>query len=503
MNNQLDLISDLNCKLCELASDPFAENELAVAVRDGFPVSPGHSLVIPRRHFERLEEATPEENVAIFDLVSEVSKTIEIAPSPDGFNIGINDGLAAGQTIPHLHVHIIPRYTDDQSDPRGGVRLIFPERARYWEISTIKPPADLPTSRPVPVHNLAGIFKKRTNSYKYLFFRGLMSVLTSEYFEQSRVKLSRLGTEMLSGAWYSLFYFRLQLGSVDKVMTRLENILPEESDLLKKDEIDRLLNTSQAEHEGSELLRYVPQRLLTPWFTNELRGLTDAKKDRKITELSNEYFEERKPLYRLLEDELEMHPDWLEYFKNNHAVTKGWSDWEWLDYLQRRNPDVPALSKKLERPGKRDGLTEQRKFWRDVMESEEFKCIYTDEPLNPKKFELDHFLPFSFVAHDQLWNLVPTYKSTNGPKGKWNSLPDKLFLDRLVAIHHRALCLTHKTLLKADWNKTVEPYMADLRLELEQLLDKKILEEAYRQKILPEMEIAKNMGFLSGWAPTS
>lgn len=123
------------CPLCQRASQAIAKNDLAVAIRDDFPISLGHTLVIPRRHFARLEEATSEEGVAIFNLVRDVTSLIENDPPPSGFNIGVNDGVSAGQTVPHLHVHIIPRYSGDQPDPRGGIRLIFPERARYWESS--------------------------------------------------------------------------------------------------------------------------------------------------------------------------------------------------------------------------------------------------------------------------------------------------------------------------------------------------------------------------------
>jgi diadenosine tetraphosphate (Ap4A) HIT family hydrolase len=133
LSNHTDPNIDPACPFCEKAPQAIAENDLAVAVSDAFPVSPGHMLVIPRRHFVRLEEATPEEGIAILSLVREVTSLIKSDPTPDGFNIGVNDGIAAGQTVPHLHFHVIPRYSGDMADPRGGIRWIFPERARYWE----------------------------------------------------------------------------------------------------------------------------------------------------------------------------------------------------------------------------------------------------------------------------------------------------------------------------------------------------------------------------------
>ncbi len=108
-----------------------AENTLAVAVRDGYAVSDGHTLVVPRRHLPGWFEAAPEEQLAILELVRAVKEKIDREFSPDGYNIGINEGESAGQTIMHLHVHVIPRYQGDVDDPTGGVRLVIPERGNY------------------------------------------------------------------------------------------------------------------------------------------------------------------------------------------------------------------------------------------------------------------------------------------------------------------------------------------------------------------------------------
>lgn len=121
------------CAFCSL--DPahiVASNDLAVAIRDRYPVSHGHSLIIPRRHVVSFFEATPAEQAALLSLVSQAKAGLAAELKPDGYNIGINDGPAAGQTVPHLHVHLIPRFKGDRPDPRGGVRWMFPEKADYW-----------------------------------------------------------------------------------------------------------------------------------------------------------------------------------------------------------------------------------------------------------------------------------------------------------------------------------------------------------------------------------
>lgn len=111
------------------------EDDLFVVVRDKFPVSPGHTLIILKRAAARIEDLTPDEVSGLLPWVRWCVAHLEreLRPKPDGFNVGINDGAAAGQTVGQLHVHVIPRYDGDVSDPRGGVRWVIPERARYWE----------------------------------------------------------------------------------------------------------------------------------------------------------------------------------------------------------------------------------------------------------------------------------------------------------------------------------------------------------------------------------
>lgn len=109
------------------------ENTFAIALRDAFPVSPGHTLVVPRRHIASASATTTEEFAAIWSLLMEARAALERELGPDGFNVGINDGRAAGQTVMHLHVHLIPRFASDSPDPRGGVRWVLPQKAKYWD----------------------------------------------------------------------------------------------------------------------------------------------------------------------------------------------------------------------------------------------------------------------------------------------------------------------------------------------------------------------------------
>lgn len=108
------------------------EDELTVIYKDGFPVSPGHLVIVPTRHFATFFEATEAEQLALFQALTRARAILEESHHPNGYNIGINHGPAGGQTVPHLHIHLIPRYTGDREEPRGGVRWVLPEKAKYW-----------------------------------------------------------------------------------------------------------------------------------------------------------------------------------------------------------------------------------------------------------------------------------------------------------------------------------------------------------------------------------
>ena len=120
------------CPFCNISEDRIiASNKLCLAFFDGFPVSEGHALVIPRRHVASFFDLTPEERSSMFALADRVKADIDSRFHPDGYNIGINVGLAAGQSIFHVHLHLIPRYQGDVENPKGGVRGVIPGKQNY------------------------------------------------------------------------------------------------------------------------------------------------------------------------------------------------------------------------------------------------------------------------------------------------------------------------------------------------------------------------------------
>ena len=126
-------MSESTCPFCTLPANRIVlENFDGMVIDDGFPISPGHTLIIPRRHMGSFFDLSETERNSLLSLLEDAKRRLDKEFRPDGYNIGINDGSVAGQTVPHLHIHLIPRFHGDREDPRGGVRWIIPEKADYW-----------------------------------------------------------------------------------------------------------------------------------------------------------------------------------------------------------------------------------------------------------------------------------------------------------------------------------------------------------------------------------
>lgn len=127
-----------DCVFCRRIAEGsvLTRNALAVAFADSYPVSPGHALIVPTRHEPDFFALSTTEQRAVYALLSRLKGLIDEEHEPDGYNVGLNVGNAAGQTVAHAHLHVIPRYRGDVVDPRGGVRWVLPAHAAYWGADT-------------------------------------------------------------------------------------------------------------------------------------------------------------------------------------------------------------------------------------------------------------------------------------------------------------------------------------------------------------------------------
>jgi hypothetical protein len=367
---------------------------------------------------------------------------------------------------------------------------------------TIQPPPCGKVDTPA----FSQLFNSTTNSYKLAFFQALLNTLRER--ERSGdsdpiITLRELATEMLALAWYPHNFFRLSFGLQDqtgRVLDRLDFSL-EERALTNPSTHARLRQAIAEQYEAIQadsLLRFVPYRLLSPFFASELKGLKDSQKDGRIRELADARFSSHSPpIYRFTEggSAIEVHPAWRDYLVRQIAIIDGWVKHHWIGYLQDRNPNTPAIIKKITPPLQRSPLTRQTRFWQVVMAQSTQRCIYTGDPIEPSDFALDHFIPWSFVCHDQLWNLIPVSSTINSSKG--SRLPLDTHVDRFIEAQYHALKIGRSQLTDTAWNKATEPYVSDLQLSRQALLDAPSLDSAYRNTLGPLISLARQMGFSS------
>ncbi|HXE73982.1 MAG TPA: HNH endonuclease domain-containing protein [Candidatus Nitrosotenuis sp.] len=362
----------------------------------------------------------------------------------------------------------------------------------------------LPEGEGVDPGRLARLFVNTTNSYKYLLFLALLDAVEASY-DAAEVRVSRrqLALGMLEHAWYPHHYFRLSFGLQDRVGRILDSLGGPRFDFSQR---GRALARAHLERTCSqglvdELLRYVLQRLLRAFFEEDLRGCRESRVDRVLESLASSAYNQRVPLYRIDEAGIVVHPAWVAYLRRNLAVVRGWASWHWVTYMQSRNPNVPAVPEKLFPPLERAPLQEQTRYWRAVMNSTEIRCLYTGAVLEPGTAALDHFLPWSFVAHDRLWNLVPVHRKANSSKG--DRLPHRRYLKGLLEV--QVAGLLHARGRVPGWSRLVEPYVADLKLPLpvlnsgERTLLEPALNEAYSRTLPALMDLAEQLGFSPGW----
>lgn len=360
----------------------------------------------------------------------------------------------------------------------------------------------------VDIQALSGLFESTTNSYKLVFFQAIVNLLQSRPQATGSLLLETqdLAVEMAALAWYPHVFYRLSFGSQDhmgKVLDKLRFSVDERAivhaDTQKR--LRRAIREQYCQIGLQDLLRYVPYRLLTPFFLERLRGTRDHQVNQLVRQWSAEAYATETPvLYRFVEissPAIELHPSWVAYLKQSLPIVIGWVRKHWIDYLQLRNPNTPSIPSKVNPPLTRAPLTMQTAYWRAIICKTPLRCLYSKENLDPRKFALDHFIPWSFVCHDQIWNLIPVSPKSNSAKR--NRLPSKSYLERFIELQSEGLSISRTIFDDKRWRKLTEPFVSDLRIASEELLDAKSLRAAYNGVLPAMMSLAERTGFSAGW----
>ncbi|MCG6134536.1 MAG: hypothetical protein MET45_07710 [Nostoc sp. LLA-1] len=371
---------------------------------------------------------------------------------------------------------------------------------------------NLPSYDNLNISALAGLFDSRTNSYKYLYFLSLLDIVKRNNFNSSlSIGFREIIVEMLANAWYPHNYFKLSFGKQDRIDKLLDSLILDITEpILKFTDTDKsLLRKTINQNNLTGIINYfkknVPFRLLRPFLLEKLHNFeVNYEVVLRTPEIANQYFDVYKPLYRFNSniykdsDSIILHPEWIKYLKENYAIVRGWASWEWLNYMQQKNPSTPNVVNKLFMPQQRDSLPEQKKYWKTVLEYRDIECIYSKILLNKNEISLDHYLPWSFVAHNQLWNIIPTTQSVNSSKS--NNLPARKYFHDFVELQHRALTVAYENISKNQWLKYTESFVFDLKVsQAEDLLNLEVLLKAYEITTIPLISLATLQGFTPNW----
>ncbi len=351
----------------------------------------------------------------------------------------------------------------------------------------------IPQSQILTTRHLNRVFDKTVATYKFYWFLGILDL----FVKQGKTKMNvwEIMISMVANAWYPVNYFRLSFGKSESLYEAIlalqrENNIPINigiKDLIillqaltQRPEIRKQLNFLQLN---------VPFRFLRPWI--------DTSDDREMVKRSQTF--ESGCLYKLEKENgtlwIELNPIWLTYLQENYDILSSFAYWGLTNFLQVRNPNVPNIPNKLIKKEERNSLSAQRKFWNIAINAGlEVRCLYTNKLLVEREYDLDHFIPWSFVSHDLLWNLMPADSSINSSKS--NKLPDlNLYLPKLAETHQAALRIN---LEKGKQDKLLEDYLSlgFTPQEIVQMNQERLL-DCFSQTFTPMNQIALNMGFES------
>ena len=274
-----------------------------------------------------------------------------------------------------------------------------------------------------------------TASYKLYWLKGVFD----EAVEGSRhVTFEKLAARMVASAWYPVTYFRLNLGATDILASAVlcaQERCGLSPDASADDIVATVLESDDPElrTKARALYAYVPYRLIRPFYSDrfdEARGggrpVPDAMVNGLVVRFNGEDPAGAPYGFNENGDGIEIDAGWARYFADNRHVIQGWIDSKLVSYLQARNPSVPAISLKIYAPNARN-LTAARKYWEEALDDHVFSDIYSGVPFDDAGYAahgpmgVDHFIPWSFVLHDEPWNLAPMFRDANSSKG--NRLP--------------------------------------------------------------------------------
>ena len=318
---------------------------------------------------------------------------------------------------------------------------------------------------------LQDLLNNTNTSYKFLYFYSLIKIIKKNKLKKT-ISYKEILNEMLITAWLPCFQFNLNFRKQDKTKELLKKFTTNSDDEIKINKptnkiITKITNQihlilsdkTKTEFLKEKLLRYVVIRLVRPFYKRlknmpESGKLSIFKTAYKI--LKKDYKKEQPPYLITDKNEIILNRKWSRYIHDHFHFLELWVLDEWFQYMQHQNRNSPSLYNKLKFPEfQRNSLDKQRKFWKKIINKHEIKCIFTNEVLTTNNFDIDHFICWNFLAHDQEWNLIPVLSEIN--RSKNNKIPNRRFIESFVNFKIQSFKYA-KSILSA---KKYTEYLAD------------------------------------------
>lgn len=364
----------------------------------------------------------------------------------------------------------------------------------------------LPYSEELNIGYLSRLFDNTTNCYKFFWFQAILRKVNGA---DNRFSFNELINEMIADAWYMVTEYHLRLGPLG-ITDNLEEVVKyihENYGFLSSEKREKIIEFLQ-ETEDKKIAKYksdltlnVPYRLQVPFYDEITieRSVWHGPKQR-LTDVINR---QRRLMYYFtlisgLGTVIKVDDLWAEYLTKHKEILKGWTQLKLIQYLQNKNPSVPGIADKIEAPAARD-INRVRKYWELIIQIDpSLKDIYGEVTLADENISVDHFVPWQYVAHDELWNLHPTTRSINSSKS--NSLPSwTMYFNALGELEYRAYELKiHNETVAREFQK-IAPYHLNNQEIRNQLyadgLDRAAFIERLEHVIRPVYESAQTQGF--------
>lgn len=368
---------------------------------------------------------------------------------------------------------------------------------------------NLPLSGLLPIESLSACFQNTTNSYKFYWFIAILDYIRTH--RTHVIPVDDLKSNMIASIWYPTVYFNLSFGKQDRLSLAaiiLKDAIKAEFSANQEEIVNKIAELRKTSREFNkefnELGRYVPYRFLEPFFRNVLSRVEDHRKNGLIVNLATESFTlpNTPSLYKLREEKekkIEIHLDWYSYLQQHLSILQEYCFWNLLKYLQLRNPNVPNIAGKLFLPKTRN-LENARAYWRQALcKLDGSRCIYSHEIIPLLNFSLDHFLPWRYVTHDLIWNIIPTLPAVNSSKG--DRLPTlSTYFDQFSRMQFDALQIVAES---SQAKREIEDYIVLFGCENRSdliLIPYDAFHSKLYETLAPQFQIARSMGFIGNWS---